>query len=1774
MVLSYTPMKKLLPILLMLTGYFVSGQVSRPTSSATTQHWDEVEPMVNGFSRVLQKESFTFINTAGHAIAPAKFSGARNFSAHRAAVQQNEKWGFINEMGIQVVPCVYDLVFDFKGLNTVVMKNGQWFLMGHAGNGVKNLDIDLCHGFENGVAIVEKSGRKGLLSLDGNIGSWSNAATAAAQRNTAVQSVANATTSNCPNNLDFENGNFTNWRCFTGSVDSIGNTNVITVNPSAPTANRHRIVTRANPSAIDPFGLFPTNPPDGSNFCVKLGNTNIGAQAERIAYTIRVPQNDSNFSVKYDYAVVFQDPGHTAWSQPRFTARLFDSASNTYVSCASFEYISTSSLPGFARSTVDTTVIFKSWASAFISLRQYAGKTMYLEFTTADCVRRGHWGYAYVDVEPSCGQSMNATYNCAYPNITTLDAPPGFQAYNWWSANYGSVLANGQHAVLNPGPASNTSMWLEMIPYNSFGCRDTLPVVLTTTYQPSFQVSETNATCAPHTITFYNNDIPSSHVNWNFGDGTTATGDTVVHTYITPGTFIVTMTATLPAGCSGAASDTITLTAASGSLQYVGGNFCDHTNVSFSVTDNGATAYHWNFGDGATQTTTTGAVTHTYATPGSYLPSVVLDYNSGCQLSLPGSDSIRIEKLNPEFIFNIQHVCDATTVSFNSQSTSHFGIASYFWRFGDGTTATGINPIHVYNRSGNFLVKLIITGVNGCMDSVSHSVPVSIWNTPVATIAGLSSICQRESATFIAGVRSADSIVSMQWHTSNNLSASGDSATFLFNQADTITINFIATTINGCADSAFKTIIVKPLPVIAQPADQQLCNGSSTTAVVLSSSLSATSFSWVNDNAGIGLGVAGNGNVPSFVAGNDTSYTLYANITVNAVSHGCAADPVSFTYIVFPTPQTIQPANQTVCDRGHTDPVIVNSFTSAVAANTYEWTNNLPSIGLAANGTGNIPSFTAINNTTQTQVATITLMARDNGCNGLPVQFTITVNPTPQMNMPASVQICNGATTAAINFNGTTGADLYNWTNSDSTIGLNGSGTGIIRPFVAVNNTNTPITANISVYPVLHGCNGVLQYFNIVVNPTPAVAQPADQRVCNGNATNAIAFQGTVLNADYNWTNNQPSIGLAASGSGNIPAFNPINNGLNAISANISVTPVINGCPGAPQVFVLEVMPQPDMLQPFNQFICNGQQTPFINFTGMLNNTTFSWVNDNSAIGLGASGNGAITSFVALNNSNTAQTATITVTPMASGCSGLPLSFIVHVDPTPDMVQPANQTVCSGVRIDSLLFSGTVAGTSFSWINSETEIGLPASGSGNMPSFVAQNPQHMPITAIINVVGLANSCSSLNRVFTITVNPSPVVDSIPNQSVCNGMQMNGIAVTSPVTGTQLRWVNDQPSIGLTASGTGDIPAFTAINNSASLMLANINVYGESPDQCQMAVQTFKIAVNPSPRVVAGNDFSMCRGSQMGMVVSGAASFQWSPSTGLNCSSCANPVTTATDNIDYVVEGTSAFGCKGYDTVRVNVIQPFQMLVSPNDTLCSGRTVQLNARNADRYEWSPSIGLNSTSIANPVATPTVSTRYRVIGFDAAHCFTDTGYVDIMVASSPSVNAGPDINEATGTQVVLQPTVNNGTVSTWSWSPAHHLSCDDCPHPILTVSTDASYVLTVVNRYGCKASDTLNVVTFCKNAQVFIPNAFTPDGDGANDIMMIRGTGISVKSFRIFNRWGNLVFEKTGFAPNDPKFGWDGKVRGIAAAPDVYVYIAEVVCDNGTPYMYKGNVTIIK
>jgi gliding motility-associated-like protein len=357
-------------------------------------------------------------------------------------------------------------------------------------------------------------------------------------------------------------------------------------------------------------------------------------------------------------------------------------------------------------------------------------------------------------------------------------------------------------------------------------------------------------------------------------------------------------------------------------------------------------------------------------------------------------------------------------------------------------------------------------------------------------------------------------------------------------------------------------------------------------------------------------------------------------------------------------------------------------------------------------------------------------------------------------------------------------------------------------------------------------------------------------------------------------------------------------------------------------------------------------------------------------------------------------------------------------------------------------------------------------------------------------------------------------------------------------------------------------------------LYTVQLISRTPFGCADTVRK-TIRVSVAPLVTAGPDLRICRGQSTLLQARGANTYQWSPTQGLSCANCDSPTAQPLVTTTYVVTGRNNFGCASTDTLTVEVVQPFDISWSASDSLCLGQSKQLSANGAFRYEWTPATGLNSANIANPLARPAISTTYRVVGYDNFNCFTDTGFVTIGVGQIPTVELGTGRLVVAGTVVPQQPVFTNGPFVNYNWTPTSGLSCLNCPNPNITVNTNTVYSLTVTTAYGCTATDTIGYRVVCQQDQIYIPNAFSPDGDGVNDVLMVRGKGVSkVRYFRVFNRWGQIVFERSNFDANDPRYGWDGKINGIPANPDVYVYTADVLCTAGGAFVYKGNVTLVK
>jgi gliding motility-associated-like protein len=199
---------------------------------------------------------------------------------------------------------------------------------------------------------------------------------------------------------------------------------------------------------------------------------------------------------------------------------------------------------------------------------------------------------------------------------------------------------------------------------------------------------------------------------------------------------------------------------------------------------------------------------------------------------------------------------------------------------------------------------------------------------------------------------------------------------------------------------------------------------------------------------------------------------------------------------------------------------------------------------------------------------------------------------------------------------------------------------------------------------------------------------------------------------------------------------------------------------------------------------------------------------------------------------------------------------------------------------------------------------------------------------------------------------------------------------------------------------------------------------------------------------------------------------------------------------------------------------------------------------------------------------------VTGSDARGCFVTTDSVTISVFPYPVFDLGRDTTITVGSSVQLTPT-RSADITSITWTPTTGLSCTDCLDPIASPKQRTTYTARVTNNGGCVTTSDITIYVVCNNENIFIPNTFSPNNDGMNDVFYPRGRGLAqIRSMKVFNRWGQQVFQRVNFIANDPSAGWDGTFKGQLLGPDVYVYMVEIVCENNALITLKGDVMLVR
>ncbi len=848
--------------------------------------------------------------------------------------------------------------------------------------------------------------------------------------------------------------------------------------------------------------------------------------------------------------------------------------------------------------------------------------------------------------------------------------------------------------------------------------------------------------------------------------------------------------------------------------------------------------------------------------------------------------------------------------------------------------------------------------------------------------------------------------------------------------------------------------------------------------------------------------------------------------TINTWWYNVSATTVPITIEEWRKPGTLvfnQSPPQTYCAGASG---IVFSVSTDLNTSQYHWGFT----GAGAVITQLLPSdpFISVNFTVPT-TGNITVYGSNTNCidPSASVSLPVTINPIPTADAVPNQILCHNASTVAVNFSGTVPGTVYTWFNSNTTIGLAPSGAGNIASFVAINSTSAPITAMITVTPAYTAagvtCTGTPVPFTITVNPMPTVNNIPNQGVCHGAATAAVTFTGFVPGTIFTWANDNASIGLTGTGTGDIASFTATNTTSAPVLANITVTPeYANGgvtCTGSPITFKINVYPIPTVDAVANQTLCNAAPSAMVTFSGNVAGTVYTWMNSDITIGLAGTGSGDIASFTATNSTNAPVTATITVTPEFSNsgntCTGTFTSFTITVNPTPSVICAPTQTICSGnTTLATTLSSDVASGVSYTWTASAVPpslYGFSASGATltAIPAETIYNPDIIQGSVTYTVTAHFASCPGTSNTHVVLVNPSPTVTPSPiTQNTCSANQMSQqISFTANVSPTTYTWAVDQVTgllPGYLTGGTTDfIPAQTLMlsgpaQGSIRYIITPSSQIGLS---CPGSPNYATIVVNPLPTPVISGAILTCElGPNVTYTTPNIAghSYLWTITGGT--------ITSAANLNQITVQWGSYLGSPGTLTVTETIDASLCVVTSPTYnvtlqqrpvptltgpvTVCNTSFGNLYTTESSmfQYNWQISGGTITSGGTPGSSTATVTWTTPGAGFIEVNYINALGcpgypaknlavQVNPLPVTTITSAAGPDCNLQTH---VYQTPFDLACTYTWSASSGNVVAGQGSNSATISWLSPGPAVVSVTGTYagttGCTTSSTLPTTVY--------------------------------------------------------------------------------------------------
>ena len=1403
---------------------------------------------------------------------------------------------------------------------------------------------------------------------------------------------------------------------------------------------------------------------------------------------------------------------------------------------------------------------------------------------------------------------------CAPLDFTLVDNSSSITSItDWeWTINTGSNVytANGSSGMFSIPDTGVFDVTLQVT--NTLGCTDTetFPNMVTVGMLPTINFSASSLEeCIEVPITF--TDLSDPYVEewrWQFGDGDESFIQNPVHEFQDTGYYDIILTGTHN-GCS----NTLTLNDYIHILEPLAKfdflmDCDDFTRVEFVDRSVGAENVFWDFGVPGVDTDTSSVFSPTFVFPGPgdyEVTQTAFNSKTACEHST--TKIVRVT--NPKAIFTPSAVQGCWPMTINMQDQSEFAVR-WEWTAPGGNISNFLapEPSILYNTPGKYTdIKLVITDVNGCLDSLTFTDTIYVNAITVDFVANPLSGCLPLEVAFTD--QSSNLFANnLQWsweYTNDPNRIDEQNPLYTFTNTGYHDVTLTVRDSWGCSASITRDSVIDVTDPVA--------------AFYTEDTLSCTDHcvTFVNTSAGKGMTYYwdfGDGSTsadlnPTHCYTADGDYTVC--LTVTDV-YGCDSTFCINDYVTIADPVAAFTSDSTFAS---CPPLPVSFTNTSQNASSYLWDFGDGSGLTSVESPDHV--YTVPGTYEVTLIATNTPYCHDTltfddliVLEGPEGDFSFTVDSTC-----APVRVTFIANTIA-NY-------TYVWDFGDG---------------------------NVQTTPATQMTDTVVYYYTDAGEYIPAISF-VDNNDCQRTLTSPQSIRVSEMNLDFQgsetilcdvpggstitFTNLSFSSDLITSfewdfGGGNpgsSTALEPTSTFTNLGAYDVMLIGDNGFCRDTlikPGYIGIGPSPQAD----FSMDVTSGCDPLTVQFT------------DQSTVSLGAvsrwewifgDGDSSMLQnpdhiFGAGNNIPIQLVAISDV-----GCTDT-LVQTINVDAQTPVSAGEDQVICIGnrVRLDASVL-GDTTGMTYAWTPAVTL---------DCPTCLRPVANPVDTTTYTFVATNASGCTSTSEM-TVNVKPftAPVVGLTSNTQICANDVIQ-LYVTGGDDVFSYQWDETKP--GLTCYQSCNNPIAQPLQTT-TYVVSVTNAAG-----CE-TIDSVTIEVIDQYQPFAGEDRTICYSGTTQLDASFGNNPQWLVTDGLSCTFCPNPSASPNETTTYVVKVTTDDGCEVFDSITVNVVQPEDVDAGEDTQICLGSEMTLEGVGTGVASWSPATGLsdpaslfpeasptvtttyyltvtngeciatdsvtitvadkvdisvndvticegdtaildvigeaesfvwlNTTDLSDPnspepLATPSDTTNYAVVG-SFSTCESDTAYVTVNVIPEPNNLLLPVQRFFPGQTVELNIRGRGFSDYEYEWSPREGLNCGGCIGPEATPDSTITYTLTVIDpSTGCTntKSTELIMMTSCPDDLIWAPNIFTPNNDGNNDEfeIFLSSAVEGITSYRIYDRWGALMFETT-----DPFETWDGTYKGKEAPQGVYLYMIESVCQlSGQPLIKTGDITLIR